>query len=98
MTHPPLARSRFADWRLAAKSILGFWLFYALTVVARAFLGSDPYATLENKLAVIGVGVILTGAIYLRYCGRRGRVQHPPQGDGRRPDVDRRLDRHGRDR
>ena len=24
------------------KSILGFWLFYALTVVARAFLGSDP--------------------------------------------------------
>ncbi len=65
MTHLPLARSRFADWRLAAKSILGFWLFYALTVVARASLGSDPYATLENKLAVIGVGIVLTGAIYL---------------------------------
>jgi signal transduction histidine kinase len=64
MTHPPLARSRFADWRLAAKSILGFWLFYALTVVARAFLGSDPFTTLENKLAVVGVGIILTGGIY----------------------------------
>jgi two-component system LytT family sensor kinase len=26
-------RTRFSDWPLALKSILGFWCFYALTVV-----------------------------------------------------------------
>ena len=57
--------SRFADWRTALKSILGFWLFYAVTVVARAFLGSDPLTTLENKLVVILLGMVLTGLIYM---------------------------------
>ncbi|MES2147804.1 MAG: histidine kinase [Pseudomonadota bacterium] len=57
--------SRFADWRTALKSILGFWLFYAVTVVARAFLGSDPLTTLENKLVVILLGMLLTGLIYM---------------------------------
>ena len=42
------------DWPFAVKSILGFWSFYALTVVARAFLGSDPWTMLENKLVVVG--------------------------------------------
>ena len=64
MIPPPAVQSRFADWRFAAKSILGFWFFYALTVVARAFLGSDPWTALENKLAIIGIGIILTGLIY----------------------------------
>ena len=59
------AKSRFADWPLATKSILGFWLFYAVTVVARAFLGSDPVTTVENKLFVIVVGIVLTALIYL---------------------------------
>ncbi len=69
------SRTRFADWPLALKSILGFWLFYALTVVARAFLGSDPWTTLENKLVVIGIGIVLTGLIYLAIAAlgsRRG--------------------------
>ena len=65
MMPPPVTRSRFSDWPVAVKSILGFWLFYALTVIARAFLGTDPWALLENKLAVIVVGVVLTGLIYL---------------------------------
>jgi hypothetical protein len=47
------------------KSILGFWLFYALTVVARAFLGSDPLTILVNKLSVIAIGIVVTGLIYL---------------------------------
>jgi two-component system LytT family sensor kinase len=64
MPHPA-ARTRFSDWPLAIKSILGFWLFYALTVVARAFLGSDPWTTLENKLVVLLIGIALTGLIYL---------------------------------
>ncbi|HUP67620.1 MAG TPA: histidine kinase, partial [Sphingomicrobium sp.] len=65
MMPPVAARTRFADWPFAVKSILGFWFFYALTVVARASLGSDPWTTLENKLAVVGIGIVLTGLIYL---------------------------------
>ncbi|HEY6049391.1 MAG TPA: histidine kinase [Sphingomicrobium sp.] len=63
---PPQAavRSRFADLPLAVKSILGFWFFYFLTVVARAFLGRDPGTVLENKTMTIAGGVILTFAIY----------------------------------
>ena len=60
-----VTRTRFADWPLALKSILGFWLFYGLTVVARAFLGSDPWTTLANRLIVIGIGILITGFIYL---------------------------------
>lgn len=56
---------RFADWRLAAKTILGFWAFYALTVVARAALGTDPLTELQNKLLILVSGVVLTGLIYV---------------------------------
>ncbi len=64
MMSPPKARTRFVDWKFAVKSILGFWIFYGLTVVARAFLGSDPSTVLVNKLAVIGAGVVFTFGIY----------------------------------
>ena len=64
MSPPPVVRTRFDDWRLAVKSILGFWLFYLLTVVARAFLGRDPVTVLENKAVTITCGVILTFAVY----------------------------------
>jgi signal transduction histidine kinase len=57
-------RTQFADWPFALKSIVGFWCFYALTVVIRAFLGSDPWTTLQNKLIVVGIGVLITGLIY----------------------------------
>ena len=65
MMPQPKARTRFSDWPLALKSILGFWVFYGLTVVVRAFLGSDPWTALQNKLFVIGIGIFLTGLIYL---------------------------------
>jgi len=68
MRHKPV-RTRFSDWPLALKSILGFWSFYALTVVARAFLGTDPWTMLENKLVVIAMGVALTSVIYLGIAG-----------------------------
>lgn len=61
----PAARTRFSDWPFAVKSILGFWLFYAATVVIRAFLGSDPWTTVENKLTVIGFGIVLNGLLYV---------------------------------
>jgi hypothetical protein len=63
-TNPELAGRRFSDWPLALKSILGFWLFYALTVAVRAALGSDPGAILQNKLLNIGIGILLTGLVY----------------------------------
>jgi two-component sensor histidine kinase len=61
----PLREKSFSDWPLAVKSILGFWLFYAVTVVARAFLGRDPATVLENKSLTISAGIVLTFAIYL---------------------------------
>jgi len=64
MSNETVEDRRFADWPLAVKSILGFWLVYTATVVARAFLGSDPWTVLYNKIATIGVGVILTFAVY----------------------------------
>jgi two-component system LytT family sensor kinase len=64
---------RLADWPLALKSILGFWLVYASTVVARALLGSDPGALLQNKLVTIGVGIILTGLVYVAIAVFGGR-------------------------
>jgi hypothetical protein len=74
MTPPPAVRTRFSDWPLAVKSILGFWFFYALTVVARAFLGTDPWTTLENKLVIIAIGIFLTGLIYLTIASLNERV------------------------
>lgn len=67
----------FADWRLALKSILGFWVFYALTIIARALLGSDPVTTLQNKLINLAVGVVLTGLVYVAIAtlGRGDRIR-----------------------
>lgn len=58
-------RARFADWRLAMKSILVFWLVYGATIVARAFLGTDPITALRNKAVIVVAGVVLTVAVYL---------------------------------
>jgi len=64
MTPAPVVRSRFSDLSLALKSIVGFWFFYLLTVVARAVLGRDPATVLENKSMTIAGGMVLTFAIY----------------------------------
>ncbi len=63
MPHPA-ARTRFRDWPLAVKSIFGFWLFYLLTVIARAFLGNDPGTVIENRIVTIAAGIVLTFGIY----------------------------------
>lgn len=74
MDSPPLhPAGRFADWPLALKSILGFWLVYAATVVARALLGADPIAMLQNKLVTLGVGIVLTGLVYVAIASFGGR-------------------------
>ena len=56
---------RFADLPLALKSIGAVWAFYIATVVARAFLSSDPMTVLQNKVWTFAAGILLTGAIYL---------------------------------
>ncbi len=56
---------RFEDWRLAARCVALLWGFYVVTVVARAFLSSDPVTVLQNKIWLITVGTLLTGIIYL---------------------------------
>lgn len=65
MMPPPAAQTRFRDWPFAVKSILGFWLFYALTVLIRASLGTDPWTMVENKLAVVVFGILINGLIYV---------------------------------
>lgn len=69
---------RFADWPLALKSILGFWAFYALTVLARALMGTDPMTVLENRLITIAVGIILTLLVYgaIAVAGRRASIRN----------------------
>ena len=64
-----------ADWPLALKSILGFWLVYAATVVVRAFLGTDPGTVLYNKIPTIVGGILLTGAIYFLLSVFAGRLR-----------------------
>jgi two-component system, LytTR family, sensor kinase len=56
---------RFGDWRLALRTVAGFWFVYLLTVVARAWLGSDPVTVLQNKVFMVVAGVVLTAGIYL---------------------------------
>jgi two-component system LytT family sensor kinase len=69
MMPSPAVQTRFSDWPFAVKSILGFWLFYALTVVVRAFLGSDPWTTVENKLVVVSIGIVINVLIYVAISG-----------------------------
>jgi len=58
---------RFADWPLALKSILAFWLFWYLTVVARALLSADPTTIMLNRSVTLGVGIVLTFGIYVAF-------------------------------
>ena len=69
--------THFADWRLAVKSILGFWTFYALTLVARALLGTDPTTALENWLFICIAGIIVTLLVYaaIAALGHRSTVR-----------------------
>lgn len=72
MMPPPRASTRFSDWPLAAKSILGFWSFYALTVALRALLAPNTLNAISDKLLNIGVGMVVTGFIYLAIAGAGG--------------------------
>ena len=59
MTQQGYRRSRFSDWSLALKSILGFWLFYALTVAVRAILGTDVPRAEHMLLLLVGSSLLI---------------------------------------
>ena len=67
MMRPPMIESRFSDWPLAVKSILGFWLVYYATVVARAFLTDDAGTILLNRSLTLVIGIVLTFGIYVAF-------------------------------
>ena len=46
------------------KTIFGFWAIYCVTIVARAFLGSDPATVLANKVLTVSFGIVLTFILY----------------------------------
>src|SRR5258708_36091454 len=74
MMPPPTIRTRFQDWPLAVKSILGFWSFYALTVALRALLAPNALNAISDKLLNIAVGVVVTGLLYGVIAGVRSRA------------------------
>lgn len=57
--------ARFSNWPFAVTSIFGFWLLYGSTVFIRAFLTTDPWTAITNRLAILAFGVITNGLIYL---------------------------------
>ena len=67
---PPLrARTRFADWPFALKSIVGFWSFYALTVVLRGLLAPNAFNAIWDKRFNVAVGIVVTGLVYAAIAG-----------------------------
>src|SRR5438045_7824924 len=73
MPHPA-AQTRFRDWRLAVKSILGFWSFYAMTVVLRGLLAPNAFNAIWDKRFNVAIGIVVTGLIYLAIAGAGGRA------------------------
>ena len=71
----PRSRGRFHDLPLAIKSILGFWLFYFVTVMLRAVLVGHGFGELlSRRTAGIVIGIILTFGVYaaLRFFAPHG--------------------------
>ena len=74
MMPPPTARTRLADWPFALKSIIGFWCFYALTVVLRGLLAPNAFNAIWDKRFNVAVGIVVTGLIYLAIAGAGARA------------------------
>jgi signal transduction histidine kinase len=74
MMPPPSARTRFRDWPLALKSILGFWSFYALTVVLRGLLAPNAFNAVWDKRFNVAVGIVITALIYAAIAGLGSRA------------------------
>lgn len=70
-------QGRFADWRLATQSIIGFWAFYLVTVLLRGLLGPEQVSAIAYRAIAAGIGLILTFLIYaaIRLLARDGSIR-----------------------
>jgi two-component system LytT family sensor kinase len=68
---------RFADWRLATQSIIGFWAFYLVTVLLRGLLGPEAMSAISYRGINADLGLILTFLIYItiRLFAREGSIR-----------------------
>jgi len=76
--HSPFSpQGRFADWRLATQSIIGFWAFYLVTVLLRGLLGPEAASAIGFRGINAGLGLILTFFIYaaIRLFARDGSIR-----------------------
>jgi LytS/YehU family sensor histidine kinase len=68
---------RFADWRLAAQSIIAFWAFYLITVLLRGLLGPEAVSAIGYRGINAAIGLVLTFLIYIaiRLFAREGSIR-----------------------
>jgi two-component sensor histidine kinase len=55
---------RFADWRLATQSIIGFWSFYLVTVLIRGLFDPEAASAIGFRTINAAIGLTLTFLIY----------------------------------
>jgi hypothetical protein len=77
VSSPFSPQGRFADWRLAAQSIIAFWAFYLVTVLLRGLLGPEALSAVGYRGFNAGLGLILTFLIYIaiRLFAREGSIR-----------------------
>lgn len=70
-------QGRFADWRLATQSIIGFWAFYLVTVLLRGLLGPEAMSAIGYRAINAAIGLVLTFLIYatIRLFAREGSIR-----------------------
>ena len=71
------AHGRFADWRLATQSIIGFWAFYMVTVLLRGLFGPEAASAIGYRFINAAIGLLLTFLIYaaIRLLARDGSIR-----------------------
>ena len=70
-------QGRFADWRLATQSIIGFWSFYLVTVLLRGLFGPEAASAIGYRAFNAALGLVLTFLIYIiiRMFARDGSIR-----------------------
>jgi len=77
ISSPFSPQGRFADWRLATQSIIGFWAFYLVTVLLRGLFGPEAASAIGYRTTNAALGLVLTFLIYaaIRLLAREGSVR-----------------------
>ncbi|HEY0629924.1 MAG TPA: histidine kinase [Sphingomicrobium sp.] len=77
VSSPFSPKGRFADWRLATQSIIGFWAFYLVTVLIRGLFGPEAASAISYRAINAAIGLVLTFLIYIaiRMFAREGSIR-----------------------